>query len=363
MLIDCFLNNPDHWYSIKKPEDLKFKVHIDANWNEDPEILKRLNERKEKNLKDNYLYPFGMSKFHRWANENNEPKRSELIANKTEKDLFNRAFTEDQMRKEQKEKHKQRILSLKPIYLARVDKEYRDIVSPKENKIAIKKLRKIIENEYIDFQEDVILHWTGIGDPSFEDRQGIFLISFLNMIMHDRDIHKGNEEVGQEEGWRKRWRNLIKYGDYKSKKIELETKLPEDIKGFDSLIEEIRRRYPDKIERIEEHIDNEFKFHSIRNIMKNKDYFKAFYEEKPKLCIKCGKEHYQVHAYCEDCWEEIKKNNQYAKTCFECGKVHEERYSYCKECWDKMTKICPSCGREHIEYDKYCYSCSFKQTI
>ncbi len=224
-------------------------------------------------------------------------------------------------------------------------------------------MRKIIENEFINFQEDVILYWVRIGVPAFYGRQDVIIDKTLTMIRYDRDLTKEEKEVDSEEKWRKRWRKINKYGDLRSKKIELETRLPEGIKGFDSLIEEIRRLYPDKIERIEDHVDYEFKFHSIRNIMKNKDYFKAFYEEKPKLCIKCGKEHYQVHAYCEACWEEIKKNNQYDRTCFECGKVHEERYSYCKECWEKMTKVCPSCGREHIEYGKYCYSCSFKQTI
>ena len=140
ILIECFLNNPDNWLSIKKPEDLQFKINIEANWNKDSEILKKLNERKEKSLRDNYLYPFGWTRFNRWGNENNEPIRKERIANKTEEDLFNKAFTENQLRKEEIEKYKQKVLQLKPIFLARLDKEYEDIISPEENKIAIKKL-------------------------------------------------------------------------------------------------------------------------------------------------------------------------------------------------------------------------------
>jgi len=360
ILIECFLNNPDHWLTIKKPEDLQFKINIEANWDEDPEILKRLIKRKEKSLKENYLFPFGWSKFHRWSNENNEPIRKERIAKKTEEDLFNRAFTENQLRKERIEKYKQKVLSLKPVYLARVDKEYEDMIGPEENIIAIKKLKRLIEDEYIDFQEDVVLDWVDRGKPVFEDRQSYMLGMIINMIIYDRDLSKEDNRENQEEKWRNEWKKIRSYGDYRSKRIDMkkESLLPEGVNGFEFLIEEMRRRYPEKIERIEELVEHEFKYHSIRSIMNNKDYFKS--EEKEiKSCLECGKEHSEFHAYCKECMIEIIKEKKY-KICSGCGKTHEERYSYCKECWDKMTKICPSCGREHIEYGKYCYSCSFK---
>ncbi len=361
ILIECFLNNPDNWLNIKKPEDLQFKIKIEANWNKDPEILKRLNERKEKSLRDNYLYPFGWTKFNRWGNENNEPIRKERIANKTEEDLFNKAFTENQIRKEEIEKYKQKVLQLKPIFLARLDKEYEDIISPEENKIAIKKLKNIVEKEYIDFREDVVLAWTDVGKPVFEDRLTHTLSMITDMIIYDRNPNKENDGVNREEKWRKEWDEIRRYGDYRSKKIESKNRpfIPEDVNGFEFLIEEMRRRYPEKMKRFEFIVDFDFKYHSIRSIMNNKDYFKS--EEKEiKLCLECGKEHTEFHAYCKECIIEIRKKNKYTKTCSGCGKVHEERYSYCKECWDKMTKICPSCGRDHIEYGKYCYSCSFK---
>ena len=226
ILIECFLNNPDHWLTIKKPEDLQFKINIEANWNEDPEILKRLIKRKEKSLRDNYLYPFGWSKFHRWGNENNEPTRKERIANKTEEDLFNKAFTENQLRKEKIDKYKQKVLQLKPIYLARVDKEYEDIGDGfEENIIAIKKLKKIVEKEYIDFDEDVVLNWTDVGKPVFEDRQSYMLGMVMNMIIYDKDLSKEDNRENQEEKWRKEWKKIRSRGDFRSKKID--TNLPE----------------------------------------------------------------------------------------------------------------------------------------
>lgn len=357
ILIECFLNNPDHWLTIKKPEDLQFKINIEANWNEAPEILKRLNERKEKNLRDNYLYPFGWSRFHRWGNENNEPIRKERIANKTEEDLFNKAFTENQLRKEKIDKYKQKVLQLKPIYLARLDKEYEDTIFPEENIIAIKKLKNIVEKEYIDFQEDVVLNWVDGGKTVFETRQSYMLDMVMNMVLYDKDLSKEDNRENQEEKWRKEWKKIRSHGDFRSKKIDTNLpELPEGENGFEFLIEEIRRRYPKKLERIEELTDFEFNYHSIRSIMNNKDYFKSEVK-KIKSCLECGKEHSEYHAYCKECMIKIIKEKKY-KICSGCGKTHEERYSYCKECWDKMTKICPSCGREYIEYGKYCHSCS-----
>jgi len=358
ILIECFFNNPDHWFDIKEPMDLDFNIKIKANWSNDHGLFNRLLDRKKKNLKENYLYPFGNSVFHKWADEN---KREELLKNKTEEDLFNKAFTEDQLRKVKIDEYKQKVLRLKPIYLARLDKEYEDIISPEENKIAIKELRRIVENEYIDFDEDVILHWTDVGKPVFDDRDGVILHHIIIIVKYDKEFR---DKEDPEEARRRQWKRLIKLGDLKSEprrsiiKEELKNELPEGI-TFNDIIELFKNDYPEKMKRIEFIVDFEFKYHSIRSIMNNKDYFKS--EEKEiKLCLECGKEHSEFHAYCKECMNEIRKKNKYAKTCSECGKVHEERYSYCKECWDKMTKICPSCGREHIEYGKYCYSCSFK---
>jgi len=363
MLIECFLNNPDHWLTIKKPEDLQFKINIEANWNEDPEILKRLISRKEKSLKDNYLYPFGWTRFNRWGNENNEPNRKERIANKTEEDLFNKAFTENQLRKEKIEKYKQKVLQLKPIYLAKLDKEYDDMFFPEEGESgpAIKKLKNIVEKEYIDFDEDVILAWSDADKPVFDDRKSQLFSHIITMIKYDKDFNEEDEREDYEEKRRRDWERIRSYGDYRSKTIDMKNKysVPEGVNALDFIMEEIRRIYPEKIKKIEEMVDFEFNYHSIRSIMNNKDYFKS--EEKEiKLCLECGKKHSEFHAYCKECMIGIRKKNKYVKTCSECGKVHEERYSYCKECWDKMTKICPNCGREHIEYGKYCYSCSVK---
>lgn len=276
LLIECFLNNPDHWHKLKKPEDLEFKININANWSKDPGILKKLNDRKIKCFKDSYLYPFGLSTFHKWGLENNEHNRKTRLVKKTEEDLFNKGFTEDRLRQEDIEISKQKIRRLKPVYLARIDKEYRDMISPEENKIALIKLREIIESEYIDFEEDVVLEWGEVGRPRFQNRFFFTLGKVIDLVIYDKDFKENSENYSKEEKWKKELKNITKYGDLKSKPIELDDdNIPEGTDRIELIFDLIRTKHPEKWKRIEESVDFEFNYHSIRNIQDNEDYFKA----------------------------------------------------------------------------------------
>ncbi len=320
ILIECFFNNPDHWYEIKEAMDLDFKIEVKANWSKDPEIFNRLLNRKNKNLKDNYLHPFAYSVFHNWANED---KRKEILKNKTEQDLFNKVFTEDQLRKERIERYKQKVRRLKPIYLAQLEKEFEKIKSGNYynycpycsqllKKTYIKDqvqdqgfsgyvllcdecdfyrrldvdvdsknvlhlsdelniIKKNIENENIDFEEDVILHWSIRGKPVFDDRDSVVLMHILRIIKREAEF---NNDKDQKE-WRNHWEDVIKSGNFRNEprrsfiEKELRDKLPENITIRD-LIEIFQDRYPEEMKKIEEQVDYIFALESIRNFKKNK---------------------------------------------------------------------------------------------
>lgn len=99
LLMEVFYNNPDNWFTLQNPKDMDFKLTITGDWSKEPKIFENLMKRKEICLKDEYLYPTVLTSHQR---DMGKEEREEVMKGKSEKDHFNRAFTEHKLRIEKK---------------------------------------------------------------------------------------------------------------------------------------------------------------------------------------------------------------------------------------------------------------------